>query len=174
MQNRISILTLGIVVLLSITCTFGQETSWELISTSGDTITRCKLDSLQNGFLFYSHDRTVSFISIDSLVGLESYKPSRYWKGAGIGFALGSVFGALIGDAAYEEPKPGSWNLMNMGRGVSVAVGAVLGGMGGLIVGGIIGGTCEGRSARVFQLTLLVRIRSDKKRLLHRQRGRAK
>ncbi len=60
-------------------------------------------------------------------------------EGAGIGFLLGVFAGAAIGLASYEcEPC-----FIDLGPGTYAAAGAVIGGLGGLVVGALIGSAIE-------------------------------
>jgi hypothetical protein len=63
-------------------------------------------------------------------------------RGAGIGFLLGGLVGAVIVYASYEECVPqGPWSCIgpDFGSGFAAAVGGVIGGLGGLVAGAIIG-----------------------------------
>ncbi len=61
-------------------------------------------------------------------------------KGAGIGLLLGGVVGAVIGYASYEECVPQGWFSC-----IGPDFGPEVGGLGGLVVGAIIGGSPEVR-----------------------------
>ena len=63
-------------------------------------------------------------------------------KGAGIGFLLGGLVGAVIVYASYEECVPqGLFSCIgpNYGPGAYALVGGVIGGFGGLVAGALIG-----------------------------------
>ncbi len=60
-------------------------------------------------------------------------------KGAGIGFLLGGLVGAVIVYASYEECVGGWACLGDLGPGANVAAGGVIGGLGGLVAGALIG-----------------------------------
>jgi hypothetical protein len=64
-------------------------------------------------------------------------------KGAGIGFLLGSLAGALIGYASYQECESTGWFscTLDLGPAASAVGGWILGGLGGVIVGALIGGS---------------------------------
>ena len=63
---------------------------------------------------------------------------------AGIGFLLGGVLGAVIGYASYEECVPQGWFSC-----IGPDFGPEVGGLGGLMVGAIIGGSPEVRLDRL-------------------------
>ncbi len=65
-------------------------------------------------------------------------------KGAGIRFLLGGVVGAVIGYASYEECVPQGWFSC-----IGPDFGPEVGGLGGLVVGAIIGGSPEVRLDRL-------------------------
>ncbi len=62
----------------------------------------------------------------------------------GIGFLLGGVVGAVIGYASYEECVPQGWFSC-----IGPDFGPEVGGLGGLMVGAIIGGSPEVRLDRL-------------------------
>ena len=73
-----------------------------------------------------------------------SLGPQRTGKGAGIGYLLGGVMGAVAGYASYEKCVPEGWfSCMGPDFG-SEGVG-----LGGLVIGAIIGGSPEVRLGRL-------------------------
>ncbi len=66
-------------------------------------------------------------------------------KGAGIGFLLGGVVGAVIGLASYEEcESQGAFSCIgDLGPGVNALGGAIIGGLVGLVAGVLIGSATE-------------------------------
>ncbi len=73
-----------------------------------------------------------------------SFGPQRTGKGAGIGFLLGGVMGAVAGYASYEKCLPQGWFSC-----IGPDFGPEAGGLGGLMVGAIIGGSPEVRLDRL-------------------------
>ncbi len=71
--------------------------------------------------------------------------------GAGIGFLVGGLAGAVIGYGSYEECVPqGFLSCLGAVGPESLAfAGALIGGLGGLVVGAIIGGSPEVRLGRL-------------------------
>ncbi len=65
--------------------------------------------------------------------------------GAGIGFLLGGVVGAVIGYGTYEEcARPGLFSCLgDVGPETLAFAGAVIGGFGGLVTGALIGSAIE-------------------------------
>jgi hypothetical protein len=61
-------------------------------------------------------------------------------KGAGIGFLLGGLVGAVIAYASYEECE-GGWSCIgpDFGPGGAALMGGLVGGAGGVLFGAIIG-----------------------------------
>ncbi len=85
-------------------------------------------------------------LPLDSVTKLEvsQARKTNTGKGAGIGFLLGGLVGAVMGYASYEEcvPQgPRSWSCIgpNFGSKYAALGGALLGGLGGLVVGALIG-----------------------------------
>ena len=60
-------------------------------------------------------------------------------EGVLIGLLVGGVVGAVIGYASYEECVGGWACLGDLGPGVNVVAGGVIGGLGGLVTGAFIG-----------------------------------
>ena len=57
----------------------------------------------------------------------------------GLGSLAGVGFGALTGLITYQEPKPKGYFIIDLGPGVSAAVGAVAGAVLGMVSGTVIG-----------------------------------
>ena len=66
-------------------------------------------------------------------------------EGAGIGFLLGAVVGAVIGLASYEEcESQGAFSCLGPdGPEIYALAGAIIGGLGGLVAGALIGSATE-------------------------------
>jgi len=122
---------------LSIQSLFSQENNWHLKLVNGDTIANVDLQSLVGDSLAISHSGQPSLIPVESIVEMRKTGTSKFWKGAGIGFAAGAGVGALIAAATYEESS-GPF-AADPGRGGSIIGGAIIGGVPGFVIGGLVG-----------------------------------
>ncbi|MBL0172950.1 MAG: hypothetical protein IPP90_20035 [Gemmatimonadaceae bacterium] len=64
---------------------------------------------------------------------------SNALRGAGVGLLLGAAAGALVGAGTYEEPACDGGCFVDLGRGFSVAAGAVVGAVPGMLLGAVLG-----------------------------------
>ncbi len=97
--------------------------------------------------VFQSNGDTLS-VPVDLVTRLDVRRgrKTNTGKGAGIGFLLGGVVGAVIGYASYEECVPQGWFSCigpNFGPGLVALVGGLVGGLGGGSVGAVIGTAIE-------------------------------
>lgn len=131
---------LAIALLLFVSFADAQETPWQIAMSGGDTLYNCTLLDVRDGLLVIS---TVSrdSVMIDSIDVVYRTVSASFWSGAGYGAMAGVLVGSLIGAVTYEE-HPGS--LFNLGPGVSIAGGGLVGAVGGFTLGGIIGATSGG------------------------------
>jgi len=90
---------------------------------------------------------------------------SKFWKGAGIGFLAGGATGGLIGAATYEEStEPLADIFINPARqGEAIVTGALLGGISGFIIGGLVGSSAG--KEQVYDFTQ--KTREQKSATLH-------
>jgi hypothetical protein len=88
-----------------------------------------------------SKQSTSTAISTPNIVELEVARGTHTskLKGALLGFLLGAGSGAAIGSATYRAPNCTDFCFDMFGRDGNIAVGAVLGGLGGTITGLLIG-----------------------------------
>lgn len=64
------------------------------------------------------------------------------WKGMAVGAGIGAATGVVVTAIANERCEGDDWCIVgNIGRGVAIVSGGVIGAMGGALVGGIIGAT---------------------------------
>ncbi len=86
-------------------------------------------------------------VPLDIVTGLDVSwgRKTNTAKGAGIGFLIGSLAGAFIGYASYEECKSqGLFSCIgDFGPGFNALGGALVGGLGGGVVGALIGGSSK-------------------------------
>ncbi len=78
-------------------------------------------------------------VNLVTRLDLSRGRKTNTGKGAGIGFLLGGLVGAVIVYASYEECVGGFACLGDLGPGVNVVAGGVIGGLGGLVTGAFIG-----------------------------------
>lgn len=94
------------------------------------------------GILLYGSSDEILFNAIDRLeVG--KFK-RRTWRGALIGSATGGLLLGTISMAANEPCSSDEWCILDFSDGEAFLIGAVVGGVPGLLIGGIIGSTIEG------------------------------
>jgi hypothetical protein len=77
---------------------------------------------------------------------------SRVLLGAGLGFVIGAVTGAMIGHAKGDDPpnNPGEWRLA-LTADTKAVIGGILGGFAGSIVGGIVGDAASKVDIAIYQ-----------------------
>jgi hypothetical protein len=115
-----------------------QENTWRVELSSGNTLSDCKVQLINDSLLMLDCGSTMLRIPIDSVVVLSRHKESTFWTGAGWGTLTGATIGALLGwltsptHAFIGSPA------------VNAAGDGILGGLGGFVVGGIIGASNGG------------------------------
>jgi len=113
-----------------------QKNTWRVELSSGNTLSDCKVQLINDSLLMLDCGSTMLRIPIDSVVLLSRHKESTFWTGAGWGTLTGATIGALLG-----------WSTRSSGQlfsGLNAPVYGILGGLGGFVVGGIIGASNGG------------------------------
>lgn len=120
-----------------------QEYDWHVTLATGEIFHCAALDRLVDDSLIIIRSEKVQILPLNSLCLLWREKEPRLGRGAIIGAALGATAGALLGvavDNAKADCRPGqpdecfgAWSLQYTKQG------AIIGGLAGLVIGGIIG-----------------------------------
>ncbi len=124
-----------------------QENNWNVIKLSGDTLSNCSLQELNDSLLTIEpHNGMVSLLQVDSINCLFIHKESYPGTGAATGAITGVVLGAVIGSATYQKPKDSGWfgGMDFGGQTISAVGGGLLGGFVGSVVGLIVGASIGG------------------------------
>jgi hypothetical protein len=131
-------------LLLSCPALSAQDSPWQVILNSSDTLTASRLDSLHENILSATCDDRALSIPVDSIAALVQYTKGHFWNGAGIGTLVGAGAGAVIGLVTYQKPEPKGFITIDLGSGPAALGGALIGAVGGFAVGGIIGALSSG------------------------------
>src|SRR5258707_5924104 len=129
-----------------------QDAAWRVVRSAGDTLPNSSLNVIDDTVLAVTFDDRLLSVSIDSVELLLHHKDSHFLRGAGYGTLIGGAAGAVIGAVSYHEPEhhPGEWFYIDFGRGAVTGAGAILGAVGGFVIGGIIGATSGGSETFLF------------------------
>ena len=145
---KTAIMTIVIsVLLLSDHVVLGQEGEWTVITANGDVFVNIAVKNFVNDTLRFSQTGQNFTIPITSILQLRrKERKSRFsWKGAGIGMVAGGTIGVLVAVATTGDSAE---DFLLTVTGVRPALGALLGGLGGTIAGGVIGS--QSKSERVY------------------------
>jgi outer membrane lipoprotein SlyB len=153
------LITLVVVALPSAHC---QTEGWEVYLIGDESIKGCTLHSVNDSLLILRYGAETIAVPIDSISMLRSVHITSFWTGAGYGALAGVAVGAVIGYATYSEPEhqPGQWFTLNFGPGLNAAAGGVV----GLLLGGVIGGSVAVSSSKPDEIPLTNR--THKQRVL--------
>jgi hypothetical protein len=141
--------TLVMVVPPSVRC---QAEGWEVHPFGREPITGCLLVGVNDSMLIVKNAAGDMSVSVDSIALLRNIHVTSFWTGAGYGALAGGALGAVIGYATYSEPehRPGEWFHLNFGPGLNAAAGGVV----GLLVGGLVGGSIAVSSSKPEEVVL--------------------
>ncbi len=127
----------AILLLLLFGMAAGQEKPFSVITTAGDSLEACVVDSLTDSIVYLTCGSIRSSIPVDSIRNLVWHRESHFWAGAGIGAGAGAVVGFAAGYASYKKTKGPIEILSPTFTGLEGAI--IIGVPAGFIVGGIIG-----------------------------------
>lgn len=125
------------IFLFTYTMSFAQSHAWTVITSAHDTLRSCIVGGLENNMVNLICGSSVVQISVDSLSIVTRHGESHFWSGAGYGTLVGAAAGTLVGVATYQ--KPAGPTAFDFGPGVQAFGGAILGGVAGFTIGGIVG-----------------------------------
>jgi hypothetical protein len=111
-----------------------QHHLWQLITLTA-TLEDIFLEGLNRDSLSVIVNGKKLFIPIASVVQIEQTRPSKFWKGAGIGILTGTIAGGLIGSSTNTS----SGGDFGYGPAAATLAGALIGGFAGFAIGGVIG-----------------------------------
>ena len=127
-----------------------QDNAWQIKLAGGDLLSDVALQNIAGDSLAILQSGQARRIAIEAIVELQRAGKSKFLQGAVIGMLAGGAAGALIAAATYEEPK-GAFAVDPAGRGGTIAAGAVVGGIPGFILGGLIGSSAG--KVKVYDLS---------------------
>ena len=160
---KTAIMTLIIsVLLLSDHVVLGQEGEWTVVTANGDVFVNVAPWNSGDDTLRFSQTGRNFTIPITSIVQLrKKERKSRFWKGAGIGLVAGAIIGGVVGVATYDSGVTGEFAeaVTVLGPIARGRTGAILGGLGGMIVGGAIQSLSQKRE-RVYTFSDDTQIKS--------------
>jgi hypothetical protein len=136
-------------VMVAVTCilfpavlSFSQQQNWQFVLADRDTLANVVIREIKGDSvaIAFADAKDADWIPVDSVVEVRKINKPRFWRGAGIGLLAGTVAGAMIGRASYQEPKPSpnEWNF-DFGPGLNTFGGGIVGGAAGFLAGGLIG-----------------------------------
>ena len=136
-----------IVIVFTLASTFpsisaAQINGWTVITSAQDTLGPCTIGALAGGFVYLSCDSSSMRLPVDSLKIILRQGEPHFWSSAGYGTLAGVAVGALFGFATYQRPS-GSFTF-DFGPGAAAFGGAILGGVAGFAIGGIVGASSGG------------------------------
>lgn len=141
----VRLISLVVATLLAVECSSGQDNPWRVVVASGESLRDCLLDSLSGGVLHVTCRRTPRSIPINAISQLERYRESHFFLGAVLGTLSGALVGGVIASATYPEPKNDGGGLgellVSLDKDAAVTRGIGFGAVGGLLLGGMIGGS---------------------------------
>lgn len=127
-----------------------QNKAWQIKLAGGGMLSNVSLQNVIGDSLAISQAGQTRRIAVDAVIEMRRDGKSKFWKGAGIGLLAGGATGALIAAATYEE-STGPFAVDPAGRGGTTIAGAVLGGIPGFIIGGLVGSSAG--KAQVYDLS---------------------
>jgi hypothetical protein len=128
MKIRITILTLS----LAVNSLLAQENNWQLTLVNGDTISNVSFQNLVGDSLAISQSGQTNWINVESITEIRKIVESEFWTGAGIGAIVGTA------SSSNEKSTPNSFSI-RLDQGIVTAIGAALGSVSGIIIGGTVG-----------------------------------
>jgi hypothetical protein len=147
--------------------TTAETEKWTIITSAGDTLWSCVIGRLEGSVVNLICGSSVIQMSVNSLSMLTRHGESHFWSGAGYGAFAGAAVGALVGVVAYAKAT-GPYAI-DLGPGVNALGGAMLGGVAGFTIGGIIGAASGGgetydlsQESTVEKIKILREIRREK------------
>lgn len=112
-----------------------QEPRWKLSLYDGQIVSTQYMILEEDSVVLETTESNLK-VSAESITHLREIKKSKTGKGLLFGFLGGALIGGAVGLASYKEPARGNWDF---GSGPLFATGALIGGLSGLVVGGLIG-----------------------------------
>ncbi len=134
---------------VSATACFAQSVGWTVIMSSMDTLASYEIGTIEGGNVNFVRGSSVVTIPVDSVKILVRHNEPHFWSSAGYGTLTGATVGAIAGLASYQKPT-GSF-AFDPGLGVTAFGSAILGGLAGFTIGGIVGAVSG--SDDVYDLT---------------------
>ena len=121
----------------------GPPLTGQLIRMAGDTVIISSAAATQ----------TALVVTPEHRFEVSSGRHGRTLRGIGLGFLAGAAVGAALGLALYEKPDctPNVFLCLDVGPGASAAAGAVLVGVPGLLIGGIVGANFHHETWRLVE-----------------------
>jgi len=116
-----------------------QEKNWQIIFAKGDKIFNVSPQTMTGDSLFIISSGQTRWVSIGSIVRIKIVKKSKFWQGAGIGFASGAAIGVLFSIITCNKYKSSDSELMLDLSGLATICFGTIGGLTGFITGGVIG-----------------------------------
>ena len=141
MRVRIGILIVFSLIVFKFS--IAQENDWQIVLSDGNKISGISHRALTGDSLFIIHSRIIEWVPVHSIVKIRIVKKSKFWQGAGIGFASGAAVGVLVGIITYDEQNSNGYSEFRIDlSGVFPIFWGITGGFVGFITGGTVGAFC--------------------------------